>query len=218
MRKRMKRYESSTSVRFITFSCQRRLQLLADPVLADVMTAAMAHAHRQRAFELFGWVLMPEHVHIMLRPAQGDTAAALLKGIKLSVAQRAIGRWKRAVRGASLLRHDPALDPAVAAGHLEQIATPDGPRFWQKGGGFDRNIRSMKEFTAEIRYMHENPVERGLVQRAEQWPWSSIHPWLARHQGAMWSGEPGIDVPPGDGRWDWLGWRGFMEWPEERSH
>ena len=170
MRKRMERREERNSVRFLTFSCQRRLPLLTDPVTAADFTAALATAHRVRRFELFAWVVMPEHVHLLLRPDQDDTAAAILKSVKLTVAQLAIARWKRS--GDPLLR---------------QVDSATGPRFWQKGGGFDRNVRSMTEFTREVGYIHANPVRRGLVTRATEWPapLSSVHAWLARHR-ASW--------------------------------
>ena len=53
----------------------------------------------------------------------------------------------------------------------------EGPRlrhrFWQPGGGYDRNITSTEALRAVIEYTHANPVRRGLVARAEDWEWSS---------------------------------------------
>ena len=46
---------------------------------------------------------------------------------------------------------------------------------------------------------------------------ASVHAWLARHRGEGWTGQPGIDMPPGDGRWDWLRWKGFMQWKQEQA-
>ena len=52
-------------------------------------------------------------------------------------------------------------------------------RFWQPGGGYDRNITSTEALRAMIEYFHANPVRRGLVARAEDWQWSSAR-WYAR--------------------------------------
>jgi putative transposase len=57
-------------------------------------------------------------------------------------------------------------------------------RFWQRGGGYDRNIWSLGEVLEKVRYIHENPLRRGLVDRPEQWPWSSWRAW-----------ECGVDEP-----------------------
>jgi len=51
-------------------------------------------------------------------------------------------------------------------------------RFWQDGGGYDRNIRDSRELERLINYIHENPVRRGLVKNAAEWYWSSAHDWL----------------------------------------
>jgi putative transposase len=50
-------------------------------------------------------------------------------------------------------------------------------RFWQRGGGYDRNIRTVKEMHEKIAYIHANPVRRGLVERVADWPWSSWRAW-----------------------------------------
>ncbi len=44
---------------------------------------------------------------------------------------------------------------------------------WQKRY-YDRNIRDYAEFIEKLQYLHRNPVKRGLVQRAEDWAWSSF--------------------------------------------
>ena len=46
-------------------------------------------------------------------------------------------------------------------------------RFWQRGGGYDRNLTEPKSIWAEIDYFHANPVRRGLCDTPTAWPWSS---------------------------------------------
>ncbi len=50
--------------------------------------------------------------------------------------------------------------------------------FWQSGGGYDRNITEPKTLEATADYIHENPVRRGLVDKATDWSWSSAR-WYA---------------------------------------
>ena len=65
---------------------------------------------------------------------------------------------------------------------LARITVREGARlrrrFWQPGGGYDRNITSADTLGAIIDYIHANPVRRGLVARAEDWEWSSAR-WYA---------------------------------------
>jgi putative transposase len=183
----MKRREVAGGTRFVTFSCEHRLPLLGHPTIRDLFASALAVARRKFGFELFAWVVMPEHVHLLLRPKEGAGMDRILSFLKKSVAQRVLARWKE-------------LDAPV----LRAIARPDGsPRFWQKGGGFDRNVRDESELVKEIRYIHRNPVTRGLVARPEDWKWSSARCWLGQQNGQV-----ECDRPRGDPRQseqgDWL--------------
>lgn len=57
-------------------------------------------------------------------------------------------------------------------------------RFWQRGGGYDRNVRDRDELMEKIRYVHLNPVRRGLVERPEEWAWSSAR-WYDGDRGGV---------------------------------
>ena len=62
-----------------------------------------------------------------------------------------------------------------------KVTWPDGRvehRFWEQGGGYDRNILEARIAWASVAYIHNNPVRRGLVATAEEWPWSSAA-WYA---------------------------------------
>ena len=116
-------------------------------------------------FHLWGFVFMPDHVHLVLLPQPDVKISQILASIKSSVSKRAI-LWVK--------RNTPTF--------LKQMedAQPNGivrHRFWQRGGGYDRNLRSVADVREKIRYVHENPVRRGLVTSADQWHWSSYVAW-----------------------------------------
>ena len=158
------------------------------PAIRDLFAAALAAARVHHAFKLFAWVVMPEHVHLLMRPHADARLEAALRSLKTSVAKRVIARWRE-------------LDAPI----LDRIRTSDGAvRFWQKGGGFDRNVRDEDELCREVRYIHRNPVERGLVERPEDWRWSSVRWWMSQREG-----EIECDPPPGDPR-SWAMWKGYM--------
>jgi len=63
-------------------------------------------------------------------------------------------------------------------------------RFWQAGGGYDRNVFSDEAVRKAMEYIHNNPVRAGLTQLPEEYAWSSARFWL---QGGA---EPiALDVP-----------------------
>ncbi|MGE3107390.1 MAG: transposase [Phycisphaerales bacterium] len=184
----MRRREIPGQVRFVTFSCQRRLPLFSNAKIANVFAQSLTRARATMRFDLYAWVVMPEHVHLLLRPNDDDTLARALWFLKKSVAHRVLARWRR-----------------LRAPVLARLATPEGSaRFWQKGGGFDRNVRDEAEFCKTVHYIHQNPVGRGLVERAEQWTWSSVRWWMGER-----AGELECDPPPVRA---WEHWKGFRDW------
>ncbi|MBX3317862.1 MAG: transposase [Phycisphaeraceae bacterium] len=165
----MHRREGTGSPRFLTFSCYRREQLF-HPTIASLFADALAAARVKHGFALHAWVVMPEHVHLLITPPRELDVGHALRSIKLPVAIEAIKRWDSESALPEIERRLPA------------VHTPRGtPRFWQPGGGFDHNVRTEASLIKTINYIHKNPVERELVTAADQWPWSSIHWWLARH-------------------------------------
>ena len=93
--------------------------------------------------------------------------AAILKGIKQSVARRAM-LTLRAESPECLAR----FAVARSDGRIEH-------RFWQRGGGYDRNIVELDTVLAVIGYIHNNPVRRSLVTCPTDWLWSSAR-WYER--------------------------------------
>jgi putative transposase len=108
---------------------------------------------------------MPEHVHLVLLPHEGIRISEILRIIKRPVTRKAVV-WSE------------ANSPNFLA---EMIYTqPNGKmtrQFWQRGGGYDRNLRSIPDVHEKIQYIHANPVRRGLVEKPEDWPWSSYRAW-----------------------------------------
>src|SRR5271166_1650264 len=139
------RFHHSRTVHFITFTCYHRFPYLADPAVRDVFVQALERARTRYGARVYGFVVMPEHVHLLLSEPERGTVANLVQSLKIASAKRA-----KKVRGAQDL---------------------PGP-FWQKRY-YDRNESEHKEFIEKLKYIHRNPVKRRLVERPEDWKWSS---------------------------------------------
>lgn len=165
-RKTCKRYDIPGNVHFITFSCFRRLPLLAKDRSRGWLLDAIALGRAKHQFHLWAYVIMPEHAHLVIWP-QGARISAVLTTIKQSTSKTAIN-W--------LQENSPEfLDELVD----QQPNGRKAHRFWQRGGGYDRNLRSVRDIHEKIRYVHENPIRRGLVENAVDWPWSSACSWAS---------------------------------------
>ena len=175
-RKRLRRYNLPFQAREITFSTLNRLPVLADEAIARIVLESISTAVARSDFSLLAYVVMPEHVHLLMMPhrvIESPSPVRLLSDIK----RRASYETKRLLQD----RGDDS--------RLERLSvvTKDRRvfRLWLPGAGYDRNITNPETARASIEYIHNNPVKRGLCRRAEDYPWSSASQWLV----------PGGDVP-----------------------
>ena len=151
------------------------MPLLGTAPLRDAMVECLAAARRKHGFHIVGYVIMPEHVHLLAWPRlTGSLMATGLSLAKQLYGQRTIARWV-----------------ALNAKVLERITDEHGVRrVWLPGGGYDRNIFSEAERNEKLEYMHNNPVKRSLVADTSDWPWSSAGWYRGLREGAKLSIDP----------------------------
>ncbi|MEM7806829.1 MAG: transposase [Planctomycetota bacterium] len=212
--KLMRRYEDDGSVRFLTFSCYRRLPLLRNDRIKDRFAAHLARATQPPDVRLIAWVVMPDHVHLLLQPNHVDAPSGATASLqcrtrtdsdhcKDAVAPDAVApdaATSRKPRSITRVLYDlkrPFARDVIArwreldAPVLRRITDKRGrPHFWQSGGGYDRNLRTAAEINEKIDYIHANPPRRALCRFEQDWPWSSIH----AYDGVPYVG-PRIDPP-----------------------
>lgn len=167
----------------LTFSCFRRIKMLSKERTCQWMAESIAVACRELNYQLWAYVFMPEHVHLVVcaREREYDTSQ-LLGRIKEPVSRAAVQFLKR---------ESPEWLTRIRVGHGERPKY----HFWQPGRGHDRNVIKGKTLLHMIDYTHQNPVRRRLVEQARDWKWSS----------AGWYEEkPLNELRPDPIPWDWL--------------
>lgn len=162
------RFQHSGQSHFVTFCCYHRRRLFTTEASCRVFESALERVRRRYRLCVYGYVVMPEHVHLLLSEPQtaplkpkdglngppvglGDTLADGLKSLKQGVARRLIG---------------------------------DAEHFWQKRY-YDFNIRNYAQFVEKLRYIHRNPVTAGWCERAEEWEWSSFRHYADGSEGCV---------------------------------
>ena len=164
--KRRKRYDGNREPRELTFSCYRRFKFLERDLTREWFIAALEKARQRWPVDVWAYVLMPEHVHLLVSPRQLELELGRFAGyVKEHTARPAI-RW--------LKEHTPEFLPKITV--VEGRVTRH--RFWQPGGGYDRNVTEERTLESMIEYIHRNPIRRGLCEQAIDWEWSSAR-WYA---------------------------------------
>ncbi len=124
--------------------------------------------HAAHPFEIIAVVILPEHLHTVIRLPPGDADYS--------------GRWRAIKSGFSR--------GLVKAGvTLEQDPRGEYPlwarRFWE------HTIRDDRDLETHVHYIHYNPVKHGWVDRVAEWPWSSFHRYVRSGWAEPdWAGDP----------------------------
>ncbi len=172
-RKRIKHYDEPGHCHELTFSCYRRMPLLTNDLWREMLSHSIDRAVQRHGYQLFAFVYMPEHVHLLVLPISNSGGIdKLLKALKRPFSFRV----KKILQD----QRSPLLKKLT----IQQRPGVKTFRFWQEGPGYDRNMTEASTIEAAIDYIHRNPVRRGLCERAVDWLWSSAKFYYESQQDA----------------------------------
>jgi putative transposase len=150
----------------ITSVTHDRLPVFRTGALKQILCAALDEARHSGGFAIFAYVIMPDHVHLVtdgtLKPSE---TLRFLNGIS---SRRVVGYLKENNYVTSLAK---LRDAPKARGHKHSL--------WD-GHSHALPVFSESFFMQRVNYIHQNPVRAGLVERAEDYRWSSIRYWNRR--------------------------------------
>jgi putative transposase len=186
----LKRYYGEAHLHFITSSCYHQRPYL-DASRRDLFIELLEEARQRFQFVVVGYVVMPEHFHLLMSEPGGSDPSWVMKWVKYRVSRRVLG----------VVAHtSPAHTSRSGSGDGESSATRDvwgtqdtqdrsesqitSERFWQHRF-YDFNIFTGHKRAEKLHYMHQNPVKRGLVSSAEDWEWSSARFYSTGEQGVV---------------------------------
>jgi len=145
MPKNLKRYYGHEHLHFLTWSCYQRKPWLGSAQARSRFVKILDEVRQRYRFRLVGYVVMPDHVHLLISEPQRGTPSTVVQVLKQRVSrQMRSGKRKRSGAQLKLWREDEA------------------PRFWQRRF-YDFNVWSEKKKAEKLHYMHNNPVKRRLV-------------------------------------------------------
>jgi putative transposase len=146
------RYQQCGCFHLITFSCYDRRPLLDEKKSYGIFEQELEAVRIRYGLVVAGYVLMPEHVHLLV----GEPVLS-----SLSVALQVLKQ-----------------------GTSRKLKSANQPHFWLTRY-HDFDVWSEEKRIEKLRYMHRNPVVRGLVAKPEQWPWSSFRHYATGEIGVV---------------------------------
>jgi putative transposase len=148
----LERRQQARCLHFITFSCHHREPLLGTPEARDVFERMLERVRGWYGFYVAGYVVMPEHVHLLISEPERGSLSLAVQMLKQNVAR--------------------------------ELRLPEGSPFWLPRY-YDFNVSSETKRVEKLRYIHRNPVRRGLVARPEDWKWSSFLHYATGAEGVV---------------------------------
>jgi len=163
------RYYGTGHLHFITFSCYHRLRFLGTARRRNLFLEIFEQVRARYSFVVAGYVVMPEHVHLLISEPERGTQSTVMQVVKQRFARRVLRELRRRRRPGQGQLWAEALD----SGHVWQA------RF------YDFVVRSEVKKREKLRYIHRNPVRRGLVLEPGQWAWSSFRSYADGERGPV---------------------------------
>lgn len=169
---KLHRTYGARDLHFLTFSCYHRQPLLSDPSRRDLLLQILERVRRRYRLVVLGYVVMPEHVHLLVTEPQRSTLSIAMQALKLGFVRSLGGSGIPRSRKIGETRDTPPLS----------LTSPN--HFWQ-ARFYDFNVWTEEKRIEKLRYIHRNPVKRGLVDSPEKWPQSSFRWYLRREEGPV---------------------------------
>jgi putative transposase len=144
----LRRFPDAHCLHFIAFSCYRRQKFLKTAIARNHFARALERTRKWYGFYVVAFVVMPEHVHLLISEPERKTLPIAIQMLKQIVS-----------------------------------AKFGGGQFWQVRY-YDDLVTSGAHRIEVMRYIHRNPVKRKLVERPEDWQWSSFN----NHASGTWCG------------------------------
>ena len=148
----LKRFQESRCLHFVTFSSHARAPLLRTPHSRNIFEQTLEQTRQWYGFYVAGYVVMPEHVHLLITEPERTKLCTAVQMLKQNVAERLCG--------------------------------PEGGPFWLPRY-YDFNVWNYRKQIEKLRYMHRNPVTRGLVANPQDWAWSSFRHYFSGVEGIV---------------------------------
>jgi putative transposase len=145
----LRRFQEARCLHFLTFSCYDRGARLGSPHARDTFEQILERVRRWYGFCVAGYVVMPEHVHLLVSEPERAKLSLALQMLKQN-----------------------------------ELREPEGGSFWLPRY-YDFNVWSEARRIEKLRYIHRNPVRRGLVSSPEEWDWSSFRHYVSGAEGVV---------------------------------
>ena len=152
---------------FVTTNTFCRQKIFNNDRGCQLFIKVLADCRNQYKFRLYGYVIMLDHIHLLIMPPQGNNISDVMRHIKGRFArtynQIAADKFRRYADGNN--KSNGNNPPRRRGIHPRRV-------IWQKSF-YDHIIRNDLDFEEKLNYIHSNPIKHSLIKNLDKYPWSS---------------------------------------------
>jgi REP element-mobilizing transposase RayT len=154
------KFHNPFGVYFVTFAVQGWVDVFTRNEYKNILVDNLAWCQKNKGLELFAWCIMTNHLHLIARAEEGHLLSDILRDYKKFTSKAVL----KAI----------AENPGESRKEwlVKQFETLEGNRFW-RADNQPVELWSNAVIAQKLNYIHQNPVEEGLVFRAEDYVYSS---------------------------------------------
>ncbi len=156
---KLKHYDHDGRARFVTFCTHNKMPLLTSNKFRKIVIESIDLFRDKYKLKLLGYVIMPEHLHLVLVPPEDIKLGPMIGKMKI-LSSTGIHELMRNSNSPMIERL------TVRRNKVDNFV------FWQRRC-YDHNCRDTESVWEKVIYCHNNPVKRGLVSELKNWIWSS---------------------------------------------
>ncbi len=159
------------AVYFVTFTVHQWVDVFTRRVYSEILLESLKYCQEIKGLEVFSWVIMSNHSHLILR-AKNENLSEIIRDLRKFTSKKI---YK-------------AIDENPAESRrewLKMTLTFDNQIwFWEKGY-HGEEIYTPSFFETKLKYIHENPVRAGIVEKPEDYLLSSAGDYFGVRKGAL---------------------------------
>jgi REP element-mobilizing transposase RayT len=161
------KFKEPEGVYFVSFAVVEWLDVFTRNEYKNIVVDSLSYCQREKGMEVFAWCIMTNHVHLIFRSTNGQKPELLLGDFKRFTSKAIV---KAIQDNATESRKEWLLEQFAKA--ASKTSNVNEYQFWRHDNK-PIELWSNKVIGEKIRYIHNNPVEEGLVFYPEDYVYSS---------------------------------------------
>jgi REP element-mobilizing transposase RayT len=157
-----KKYKCATQegVYFVTMTVKHWIDVFTKRDYKDIIVSSLQYCQKEKGLEIFAWVIMSNHIHLIVRAKEGFSLPDILRDFKKFTSKQII----------KAIEENP--QESRKQWIIRGLKTNEGHQFWITGS-HPIELCSNVVINEKLNYLHQNPVKSGYVFRAEDYIYSS---------------------------------------------